>query len=305
MRNLMIILCIAIAGCTVEPDSYRINIHMEGARGQWVKLLKRIDRQYVTVDSVLIGDEAAELTGSLEGLQLMYLWFGDQPGPAEILLENAGYKVTGTPADPVIDSDGQAQADLNSYQDYIAPVNNRLEELGNLIRQASESDDTATVNTLREEYSALYTKRFTMDSAYVAGNPGSCASVLALRGIYYDYDVPALEAALGAMEPRVRQLEAYEHMAGILERMKTVEVGRPYTDFGLETPDGELLKVSDIHNGQVLLIDFWASWCGPCRRANPELVQIYREYKDRGFEILGVSLDRDRERWLEAIEDDG
>jgi thiol-disulfide isomerase/thioredoxin len=70
------------------------------------------------------------------------------------------------------------------------------------------------------------------------------------------------------------------------------------------TPEGELLKISDVHQGNVLLIDFWASWCGPCRRANPELVEIYQDYNSQGFEILGVSLDRDSASWVKAIADD-
>ncbi len=85
-------------------------------------------------------------------------------------------------------------------------------------------------------------------------------------------------------------MEEFNYMKGKLERMKVVAIGQPYTDFELATPKGGTLKVSDVHNGNVLLIDFWASWCRPCRIANPELVDIYHDYHDRGFEILGVSL---------------
>jgi len=69
------------------------------------------------------------------------------------------------------------------------------------------------------------------------------------------------------------------------------------------TPDGEVLALNDL-KGKVVLIDFWASWCGPCRRENPNVVKMYNKYKDKGFEILGVSLDKNRDRWLKAIEDD-
>ncbi len=65
-----------------------------------------------------------------------------------------------------------------------------------------------------------------------------------------------------------------------------------------------MLKVSDVHQGNVLLIDFWASWCGPCRRANPGVVEIYNTFHERGFDILGVSLDRDSASWVKAIADD-
>ncbi len=82
--------------------------------------------------------------------------------------------------------------------------------------------------------------------------------------------------------------------------MRSFITGAEAPDFAQETPDGQLLKLSDLR-GKVVLIDFWARWCGPCRRENPNVVRMYQEYKDKGFEILGVSLDRDRQRWLEAI----
>ena len=77
-------------------------------------------------------------------------------------------------------------------------------------------------------------------------------------------------------------------------------IGAPAPLFTGETPEGELLSLESLR-GQVVLLDFWASWCGPCRRENPNVVRMYHEYKDRGFEILGVSLDDRRERWEGAI----
>ncbi len=75
-------------------------------------------------------------------------------------------------------------------------------------------------------------------------------------------------------------------------------------DIVLSTPDGKVLKLSDLR-GKVVLVDFWASWCGPCRRENPNVVKVYAKYRDRGFEIYGVSLDRERQSWLDAIAADG
>lgn len=80
-------------------------------------------------------------------------------------------------------------------------------------------------------------------------------------------------------------------------------IGEEAPNFKEQTPEGKFLELKELR-GKVVLIDFWASWCGPCRRENPNLVRLYKRYKDRGFHILGVSLDRDKKRWLAAIEKD-
>ncbi len=88
-----------------------------------------------------------------------------------------------------------------------------------------------------------------------------------------------------------------------LKAMKGRSAGGEAPDFTQNDPEGKPVSLHDFR-GKVLLIDFWASWCGPCRRENPNVVRVYEKYKDKGFEILGVSLDRTRDRWLQAIEKD-
>ena len=86
--------------------------------------------------------------------------------------------------------------------------------------------------------------------------------------------------------------------------IRSFTIGGTAPDFAQATPEGSFLKLSDLR-GKVVLVDFWASWCGPCRRENPHVVKLYQRYKAKGFEILGVSLDNDRNRWLAAIQQDG
>lgn len=85
----------------------------------------------------------------------------------------------------------------------------------------------------------------------------------------------------------------------------TVSVGQPAPEIALPNPEGEIMRLSDL-KGKVVLLDFWASWCGPCRRANPHVVSIYNKYKDQGFTVFSVSLDRNgqKHRWVEAIQQD-
>jgi len=103
--------------------------------------------------------------------------------------------------------------------------------------------------------------------------------------------------------------KAYPENAFVKQRHAQVEVermtaiGSQAPDIALNDVDGKIRKLSSL-KGKVVLIDFWASWCGPCRKENPNVVAIYKEYKDRGFEIYSVSLDKDRDSWLKAIAKD-
>ena len=98
--------------------------------------------------------------------------------------------------------------------------------------------------------------------------------------------------------------EATARLNEMLKTSASFITGGEAPDFTMNTPDGVPMKLSD-HRGKVLLVDFWASWCGPCRRENPNVVAAYKKYHDKGFDVLGVSLDKDKERWVQAIEKDG
>ncbi len=89
------------------------------------------------------------------------------------------------------------------------------------------------------------------------------------------------------------------------QAQEVVRVGQPAPDIALPNPSGEVMKLSDL-KGQVVLLDFWASWCGPCRKANPHVVRTYDKYKDKGFTVFSVSLDRPGQgaRWQQAIAQD-
>ena len=95
-----------------------------------------------------------------------------------------------------------------------------------------------------------------------------------------------------------------ERLRTQLDQAKSFVTGGDAPDIAMKTPEGELMKLSELR-GKVVLVDFWASWCGPCRRENPNVVRVYDKYKAAGFEILGVSLDKTKDKWQAAIEKDG
>lgn len=302
-KNMFLMFALAVlVSCTNSPDTYTIRVDLEGSEGKWVKLMAQEDRDYVTFDSALVkAGTPAVMKKAVDGIHTMYLSVEDQQGSVQLLIENSSYDISGSLDNPLISTDSKAQGDLNAYNAKIEPLTSQMTEF---ITRLRSGDNSAKRDSLLEAYYALNDEKNVIDSAYIADNPSSYASVLALRGTFYMLDIEGLEKALSELDLPLHQMEEYKYMYGKLERMKAVDIGQPYTDFALPTPDGQSLKVSDVHQGNVMLIDFWASWCGPCRRANPEVVAIYSEYKEKGFEILGVSLDRDEASWKKAIEDD-
>lgn len=144
--------------------------------------------------------------------------------------------------------------------------------------------------------------------AYEAENP---VSYFALTRLYYDMGqmspediAEKLQPYSGnttfASNPMVKKIT--EYLTANSHLMK----GQPAPDFTVPDMEGNDVTFSSIYpKHKITMIDFWASWCGPCRNFNPALVEIYNEYHDKGFEIVGISMDNDKESWLQAIKDDG
>lgn len=311
MRKLIWIMLavIALQACdnkkNAPVDAYNMKVNLQGSEGKWLKLLARVDRNYVTYDSAFVEAGApAVLSKGIDVVTTMYLTVEDTNGSIQLLVENSNYSIDGTMDDPNISTDSKAQNDLNDYNEKLRPGSEKLSAMDAELRRGPDSEDPEAYTNLRQAYDALSVEQNELRLAYVTENPSSFASVLALRNTFYMLDAENLETTLNSLDTPLQEMEEYKYMYGKMERMMAVAIGKKYADFGLETPEGELLKVSDVHQGNVLLIDFWASWCSPCRRANPEVVKIYHSYHDQGFEILGVSLDRDSARWVQAISDD-
>lgn len=126
-------------------------------------------------------------------------------------------------------------------------------------------------------------------------------------------DFKSASTALSNYMPGSKYATDYANMVNGLQAQmaqqqsgETIKVGMPAPDISLPGPDGKVRSLSSL-KGKVVLLDFWASWCGPCRKANPHVVEAYKKYKDRGFDVFSVSLDKQdgKQRWKDAIEKDG
>ncbi|RLD49238.1 MAG: hypothetical protein DRI97_18245, partial [Bacteroidetes bacterium] len=240
MRKLfwIILAIITLQACDQNKEVYNIEVTLEGTEGKWVKLMARVDRDYVTHDSALAETGSpAVLTKGIDGVNTMYLTVDDAEGSIQMLVDNSNYTLTGTMDDPVIKTDSKAQSDLNAYNEKIRPITDKMKSMVAELRKGPNAENPEAYDALRETYYELYGQQEEIDSVYIAENPSSYATVLALRSTLHLLDVDQLEAALTSLDAPLQEMEEYKFMYDKLERMKAVAIGMKYTDFGLDTPE--------------------------------------------------------------------
>lgn len=207
-------------------------------------------------------------------------------------------KVSGTPNNEVYQ---QLAAVGEKYASKVAKINAEYSA-------AMEANDEAKAAKISAEYNELMVEKKEAEKAFVMSHPGADVSLDWLRqNVNVIQERNLANEVFGQFTDELKNSPAGLIYANILQQTKPADINSVAPDISAKQPNGEALSLRSLR-GKYVLLDFWASWCGPCRRDNPNLVRIYNEYKDDNFTILGYSLDGGNnglEKWTNAIQADG
>lgn len=198
--------------------------------------------------------------------------------------------------------------DNQKYQLVQKPINDAYKAWSAKQRGATPEQQKSAefIKQIKAEEQAIEKQSAAIDKKFIQENPDSFISLNALESFAYGADYVEIEPLFTALTPTLKKTEAGQKFADRLPKLKGVALGATAPEFAEADTSGNIVNLSSFR-GKYVLVDFWASWCGPCRRENPSVVQAFNHYKNKKFTILGVSLDKPnaKEKWLAAIHKDG
>lgn len=307
MRKIILLLMgmAALAACNQAP-SYKLTVKLSGAEGK-AYLSQRVNGEWAKRDSTDLNNGEYLFEGKVKNPEMFYLTVGSKKDRLPFFLENSVITVTGA-ADSLSKAKiaGSAvQDELNLLQDKLDQLDAKAMALYKQSKQMEKEGAKAKADSLMALSDNIFGQSDKAQKDYVKTHPDSWISPYLLGRIYYEMEADTLDAFLKGLNPKLDSVSTILTLKQRVEKLKTVAVGQTAPDFTMNDPEGKPVKLSDIYQKNAYtLVDFWASWCGPCRRENPNVVAIYGKYKGKGFSVFGVSLDTDKDKWLKAVADD-
>lgn len=199
---------------------------------------------------------------------------------------------------------GKSNDDLQKFQDIMQNYYKKMKPLGDSMRILYDAKSLTAIQPLQFQYLQYQKQQKAEIMAFAKANNKSYASAFfSYQFNSYNADLQAAETAYNNLDAIMQQSFFGKKLKGVADALKATGIGGIAPNFTLQTPDNKTVILSSL-KGKYVLVDFWASWCGPCRQENPNVVKAFNQFKNKNFTILGVSLDEDKVAWQNAIAKD-
>ena len=302
---LLLALVLGLSACNQKEKEFKVNVSLKNGNDQTVYLQKFVDNAPVIIDSAVITDESAVLSAENDDPQILYaLKVKGMRGSMPFFADNKDVTFVGdinNPKDVEIMA-SETQAELDAYTDQLDEFDVQIRDLYTAMQQAFSDNDSVVMDSLNTVGTALMEQKDSFRDEYIKAHPESFVTHYILDQVKQDYPLDQLKEMVAAFTTEsLYKTDLNDYIA----KQERLEVGQPFIDFTLMTKDGTEAVLSEIiAQNKLTLVDFWASWCGPCRHENPVVKAAYEQFHELGFDVVGVSVDQDEAAWLKAVEED-
>jgi peroxiredoxin len=317
MKKLLLILTgvVILASCGEKKQNKDYNVTIEGTAvgidNADVKLLTYKGTKPVTLDSVQMKQGHFTIGAKVDKPQLAFLRVSGIPSDLPLILEKDSNIKVDLNTEHIRKSSVLSQGLNKKFFDYLDEVKmfrDKQEKLAKLYQVAQKKGTPAEQTDILNRYYSIDDDKHQYEYKFIAENKDNIVGGLVFEAMSYDRAEPdynKLSKLYEQFSEEVKQLPNVKNAFKTVKAKAATSIGSVAPDFSAPTPEGKMLSLKEAM-GKVTVIDFWASWCRPCRAENPYVVEIYKKYHDKGLNIIGVSLDKpgNKDAWLKAIKDD-